>query len=374
MQVKIDGIIYQNQSYGGVSRIFTEILPRMCDFDPTLQITIFTLGYCQQNIPSHSSIKHQSLFPVDDLLRPRRIWYPIQQPVRKLVQHLAIDNTSRAVWHSTYFTKPRNWNGPIVVTVYDMIHERFPDFFSSRNVDRFRKQKRSSVLAADSVICISETTLKDVQSYYGIDSAKLHAIPLAYNQVFRVLESDDKSKIFSGTKPFILYIGERGRYKNFKMLLQAYGIWQQRNEVDLLVVGRRWSDQERKWLFDCGCNEQVRLLEHIDDQALNCLYNQAQAFIYPSLFEGFGIPLLEAMASGCPIVASRIPSTLEVAGKQPFYFETKNIDSLLSALDLALMQGRKPSRVETGIKLAKRYSWNETAQKTLLVYRSLLDD
>jgi glycosyltransferase involved in cell wall biosynthesis len=373
MQVQVDGIIYQNQSYGGVSRIFTEILPRMCEFDPTLQITIFTTGSCQQDIPAHPGIRHQSLLPIDDLLRPRRIWRPVQQSARRLVQQLSLDNRNEAIWHSTYFTEPRNWNGPAVVTVYDMIYERFPEFFSSANDARFRKQKQSSVLAADSVICISETTLKDVQSYYGVNSAKLQAIPLAYNRVFRRLETSNCSQQPSNTKPFLLYVGKRDRYKNFKTLLQAFCAWQRRKEVNLLVVGPDWSDQERKWLVDWGCVDHVHLLHGVDDQLLACLYNHAQAFVYPSLYEGFGIPLLEAMASGCPIVASYIPSTVEVAGEQPFYFEPKDVNSLLAALDAALSEGHQPSRVESGIKRAQHYSWDKTAQKTLHVYRSLID-
>ena len=171
----------------------------------------------------------------------------------------------------------------------------------------------------------------------------------------------------------MLYVGRRGPYKNFKTLLQAYCVWQRRNEVDLLVVGSAWSEQERKWLAESGCEEQVHLLSGVDDHQLACLYNHAQAFVYPSLFEGFGIPLLEAMACGCPVVASRIPSTLEVAAEHPYYFEPTDENDLLTALDTAFSEGRKSPRVETGIRHAELYSWQKTAQKTLQVYRSLID-
>ncbi len=372
MEVKVDGVIYQNQSYGGVSRIFTEILPRMCDIDPALRVTIFTTGSCQQHLPTHQGIRHQSILPIDDLMRPRRIWRPLQPQVRRLVQQFAMNNSSGAIWHSTYFTEPMNWNGPKVVTVYDMIHERFAELFASANDATFREQKQRSVLAADMVICISETTLKDVQSYYGTKSAKLQAIPLAYNQVFRQLDIDDYFQKPHHNKPFLLYVGRRNSYKNFKLLLHAYCSWQRRDEVDLLVVGPNWSGQERKWLKDLGCAKQVHLLPGIDDQLLVCLYNQAQAFVYPSFFEGFGIPLLEAMACGCPIIASRIPSTLEVAGEHPFYFDPNDVDELLAALDAALSEGKHPSRVESGIRLAQEYSWYKTAKQTHQVYLSLV--
>jgi glycosyltransferase involved in cell wall biosynthesis len=371
MDLKIDGFIYQYQSFGGISRIFTEILPRMCEIDPTLQITIFTSGRCQQNVPTHPGIKHQALLPIDDLNRPYRLWLPIQQPLRRLLQWAATDLSQEAVWHSTYLTMPIRWNGPTVITVYDMIPERYPDLFPSPYHERFKRQKQRSVLAADKVICISETTRKDVQNYYGIMGIKLQAIPLAFNHDFRRLESDTCSQKLPIDKPFLLYVGRRSIYKNFKTLLQAYSVWKRRNEIDLLVVGPDWSDQEQRWLVDKECLEQVHLLQRIDDQLLACLYNRAQAFVYPSLFEGFGIPLLEAMACGCPVVASRIPTTVEVAGEHPFYFEPTDIDELLEALDAALAEGQHPERVESGIRKAQQYSWDDAAKKTLDVYHSL---
>lgn len=373
MEVKIDGFIYQQQHFGGISRIFSEILPRMCQIDPALQITLFTSGRCRQKLPTHPGIRHLALFPVDDLLRPRRFWRPIQKPARGLVQRTILDSSKGAVWHSTYYTMPMSWTGPTVTTVYDMIHERYPDLFPGGHNERLRQQKRSSVRSADKVICISEATLKDVQNCYGIDSVKLQAVPLAYNQNFRRLETSDCSQKLDSNKPFLLYVGRRDSYKNFKTLLQAYCVWQRRSRVDLLVVGPDWSDQERKWLADMECAKQVRLLSGIDDQLLVCLYNHAMAFIYPSLFEGFGIPLLEAMACGCPVVASRIPSTLEVAGEHPFYFEPTDVDELLAALDAAIFEGRLPSRVESGVMRAQQYSWDKTAKKTHQVYRSLAD-
>ena len=371
MELMVDGFIYQYQRFGGVSRIFTEILPRMCEIDPTLQITVFTSGRCQQNIPAHPGIKHQALLPIDDLFNLRRRWYPFQQPARRLVQWTTIGRSKGAVWHSTYFTMPIRWDGPIVITIYDMIYERYPDLFPSASQERIRKQKQSSALAADKVICISETTRKDVQSYYGIDSGKLETIPLACSQDFRHLETGNCSQKLHNNQPFLLYVGSRGLYKNFKTLLQAYCAWQRRNEVDLLVVGSDWSDQERKWLIDWGRGGQVHLLQGVDDQLLACLYNHAQAFVYPSIFEGFGIPLLEAMACGCPVVASSIPTTVEVADKHPFYFEPTDVDDLLAALDAALAEGRRPARVESGIRRAHQHSWDKAAKKTLDVYHSL---
>ena len=114
------------------------------------------------------------------------------------------------------------------------------------------------------------------------------------------------------------------------------------------------------------------MLQHIDDADLCRLYNQAAAFVYPSLYEGFGIPLLEAMACGCPIIASQIPSTAEVAADCPIYFAATDEGSLLEAMDIAVTEGRNSARVHYGLERARRYSWDMTARKILETYQSLI--
>ena len=170
----------------------------------------------------------------------------------------------------------------------------------------------------------------------------------------------------------MLFIGGRYPHKNFNGLIQAYSLWEHREEVALVVVGSPWSVDEEKQLAELGIRERVYLLTDVDDETLCYIYNQASAFVYPSLYEGFGIPLLEAMACGCPIIASRIPSTIEVAGGCPIYFEPTEVDSLVNGFDVALSEGRKSERVRAGIERVKSYSWDRTAAQTLEIYRTLL--
>jgi glycosyltransferase involved in cell wall biosynthesis len=141
--------------------------------------------------------------------------------------------------------------------------------------------------------------------------------------------------------------------------------------VDLVVVGKPWTPEEEHLLLDRGVGATVRLRTAVEDSRLCRLYNDAAAFLYPSLYEGFGIPLLEAMACGCPIVASRIPSTIEVAGACPIYFDPSDVHSCVEAFDVAMSEGHDSERVRQGIQQAKRYSWDETARRTLNVYREL---
>jgi glycosyltransferase involved in cell wall biosynthesis len=257
------------------------------------------------------------------------------------------------------------------VTVVDMIHERFSHLFNTREDERFRRLKRQCILAADKVICISCATEHDVQEYLDISPQRTQVVELACSDSFRVIKSGAELAQDPTKDPYLLYVGMRSRHKNYQLVLDAYSRWDRRTELSLITVGAPWSREELQHLQVLGIADRVHLLTDIDDDKLCQLYNQASAFVYPSLYEGFGIPLLEAMACGCPIVASRIPSTVEVAKECPIYFEPTESDDLIAALDVAIAEGRDSARVRAGLQSVQRFSWDEAARRTLEVYRAL---
>jgi glycosyltransferase involved in cell wall biosynthesis len=376
VEVVVDGIIYQLQPHGGISRIFSEILPRMCTMDDSLRVTVLREGTLRHSLPEHGGITYRAIPPVLRYLRPRRAWKPIIPPARRFVRRLWIGQGEGRIWHSTYFTMPGRWDGPSVVTVADMVYERFPDLFIGPGEDQFGEragydqfiaEKRSCVLAADAVLCISDTTRRDVRRFYNIDPERLYVTPLACGDVFRQLEGQEAIK----GRPFFLHVGSRAHYKNFDGFIRAYSQWDGRREVTVAVVGGPWSAIEEKRLEELGIRDRIHLLTGVDDESLCRLYNQAAAFVHPSLYEGFGIPLLEAMACGCPVIASRIPSTREVVGGCPIYFDPGEMDALLNAFDVALSEGRDSQRVLAGLEWVRRYSWDKTAAQTLEVYRKI---
>jgi glycosyltransferase involved in cell wall biosynthesis len=252
-----------------------------------------------------------------------------------------------------------------------MVSELFPELFNNAGSERAREQKRRCVLSADAVICISESTRQDVLRLYGVDPDKVIVVPLACGDVFKQHINISQETESPVPGPFLLYVGSRSQYKNFWLLIEAYSSWPRRDEVSLVVAGGSWSAQEMENLRARGIYQRVRLLNKVDDEALCSLYNMAAAFVYPSLYEGFGIPLLEAMACGCPVIASRIPSTIEVAGDCPVYFEPGETEGLVAALDIALSEGRDSRRTRAGLEHVKNFSWQRTAEDTLKVYRSL---
>lgn len=372
MEVVIDGVVYQSQSRGGISRVFSEVLPRLCDIDETLRITLLTQGRLRQSLPEHRHIKHRPVPTFERYLRPNWVWQSVLPKIKHFTYNLWTGAGEGKIWHSTYYTMPEKWAGYSVATVHDMVFELFPQFYNGPNFDLFRQRKRLSVLRADAVICVSDTTRQDVLRLYELDADKVHVIPNAYSDIFRRLDSTDLPASIQIEQPFLLYIGNRAHYKNFDLLAKAYSLWPRRKEVALVLVGARpISESEQQLMVELAIAKQVKLLKDVDDETLCRLYNSAAVFVYPSLCEGFGIPLLEAMACGCPIVASHIPSTIEVAGNSPIYFDPVEEDDLLNALDIALSQGRNSERIRTGLERVKSYSWDMTAARTLEVYRSV---
>lgn len=366
MQVVMDGVVFRDQRYGGISRIFREILPRMCALDPHLSIALLTMGRLRQPLPVHPRLHHWKLLPVDQMMRPWRLWWPIIDRVRMFVQRQALGPAAGRLWHSTYYTRVPNWDGPTVVTVYDLIYERFPYLFDRPVDEAFRRQKRACVLEADALICISEATRAEVLDYYGVPPERVWAVPLAASPAFRPIPLEPREPC---DPPFILFVGGRVHYKNFWTLVRAYADWAARDEVALVVVGAPPSRSEVAELSRLGVSKRVRWIVGADDAMLCRLYNRAAAFVYPSLSEGFGIPLLEALACGCPVVVSRIAAAEEVVGECAYYFDANDPDGLCLALDAALAEGRNPAAVSRRLARAARFSWDRTAAETLAIYQ-----
>lgn len=371
MHVVVDGLIYGLQRTGGISRVFNELLPRMCELEPHLRITLVTDGELRQPVPRHAQITQERVPAVERYLRPGRLWRPLLPQARALAMRWRAGSGDGAIWHSTYYSLPARWRGAIVTTVHDMIHERFPGLFASRDDDRLRARKRQSVLEADAVVCVSETTRREVVHAYHLTPERTWVVPHAVSAAFRPASGETGEPSGETAKPFVLYVGRRAGYKNFSGLLHAYRGWSRRHEVNLVLVGPPWSAAERRDVVHWGLAGSIHLVTEAGDGQLCLLYNQARALVYPSLDEGFGLPVLEAMACGCPVVASPIPSTVEIAGDVPFYFELGGPDAMQAALDAALDHGRRPERELAGLQRAEGYSWDRSAAQLLRIYQDV---
>jgi glycosyltransferase involved in cell wall biosynthesis len=376
LKIFLEGFIYKYQAYGGVTRLLNETLPRICALDPTLSFEIVTLEGNLHQVPIHEAISIRRV-PFKEFRgwRPRPFWRHVEPLINRWRSNRAIfeaiGDGHGAIWHAPFYRIPGQWDGPIVTTMLDMAYERFPQLFRSPTHHWLIRTKRECVEKSDAVICISEATRQDVLSFCRIAPEKTFVVHLAPGDAFQPIDQPEENPHVQLPDAFLMHLGNRSLNKNFDFLLNAYSTWPMRHDLPLLVVGSDWHDGEWERILDLGIEKNVIRMDHQEDAALAALYRRATAFIFPSLYEGFGIPLLEAMACGCPIVASRIPSTLEVAGDIPYYFDPLSIQEFHSALDQAVGEGYASKRRQAGLTWSRQYSWEKSAIRTLDIYRQV---
>lgn len=370
MRVAYDSQIFAAQRFGGISRYFTRLAETLSTDGAEVGIFCSTHGneYLTQLSPS--------LVHGCGLVR-----YLDRMPskYRRINQHLGDWLTRQQVrrWkpqvvHETYYQDKRRSPGniPVVLTVYDMIHERFPDQFGATN--RTMLNKRSAVSRADHIICISESTRSDLIEFLQVPPEKVSVILLGFDQLHESPATPPEK--VAGSKPFILFVGLRDGYKNFKGLLQAYAASKTlRDDFDLVVFGGKPFDPiEMELIRGLGLDpSHVRKVEG-NDRDLGVLYQSAHLFVYPSYYEGFGLPPLEAMAHHCPVATSNSSSIPEVVGDAAELFFPDQVDSIRQSIEkVAYDDAYRTELVSRGLSRLKLFSWEKCAAETRLVYQAV---
>jgi len=257
-----------------------------------------------------------------------------------------------------------------VVTHHDCTHERFPHMF--HNVERIKREKRRLFNDCDLIICVSRSSQLDLLEFYGVPERKTRVI---HHGLSPLIQGGDEitRRESSVARPYILYVGARHSYKNCLALIQAFAESHLPVDFDLLLVGGGpLSKAELKLIQRLGIASAVRQKAAASEQELADAYAGASLFVYPSLYEGFGFPPLEAMSIGSIILASRSSSIPEVCGEVPYYFDAHDQSSLPRMLVDAINAPDHHQRVIAGKMLADSYKWSKCAAHTLEAYRELL--
>ena len=360
MRILYDGMIYHMQAAGGVNRYFANLIARLPgDVAPSLT----TLRVREVNYPTHPNLKvyRYSRF------RPTAVSYRLE----KYFFDYASASHRYDLAHPTYYTlltgrEVREYRCPVVITVWDMIHELFPEHDPG---GRTADLKRRAVEAAQLIICISENTKKDLLERYDLPETRVRVTHLA---------SEIGAGISHGPeavpeRPYYLYVGTRFAYKNFDGLLRAFAkAHAARPDVALCVVGAPFDEAEQRLINELKLGVVVEHYRHVSDAHLAKLYRCSIAFVYPSLYEGFGIPPLEAMACGAAVVASNRSSIPEVIGNAGLLFDPDAPDELTDILLLLLNDsGERDRMIARGHSRAKEFSWGKTAAQTFEIYRTV---
>ncbi len=350
--VFIDGSVFETERQLGIWRLFYEVMSRTSgEVDYTLLLACepkhpVPKGVRIEDAVHRSPLKHR--LNVAGRLRRRRSL----EVLRKA--------SSSAIWHSTFFTNPVCVEQRNVVTVYDCISQRF-SAYDSALANQSRSQSEA-VSRANLILAISHSTARDITALYRTLDAKIVVMPLGYEHLV------NSNCVLQSNRTGVLFVGNRRSYKNFGKLVEATSspLWPEGH--DLTVVGPELTAEEWRFVEAFGSRRRIKSTGPQSDAELMKSYRSHSCFVYPSLMEGFGIPIVEASYARCVPVVSDIPAFREVAGDSAIYFNPWDPDSIASAVrDGTTEQARTTFEREVDATL-NRYSWDSAAQIVLNAY------
>lgn len=353
MKVIYDYQIFIRQKFGGISRVFYEMYKcKKTIVDKRILVKVSDNYYLKQlNLKIYSN---------DNSFKGK---FRLYRFLNKLFNIKVLKHGNYDVFHPTYYdTYFLKYNKkPFVLTVHDMIHEQYikEDLQTIRN-------KKCLIEKADKIVAISENTKKDILNLYNIDSKKIEVIYWA-NSLTNV------KKIETPTR-YILYVGGRNSYKNFKTFFNAVvQIFNEDFNLHLLCAGgNKFNEEENNMIKKFNLNKRVKQID-VTDEELTYLYQHAIAFIYPSKYEGFGIPILEAFYCKCPVILSNTSCFPEIAKDAAVYFDPDDIDDMKNKIISVIYNDKlRKELINKGFERNKDFSWEKTVKEYDEVYRSLI--
>ena len=368
MRVGIDArLVYYRKA--GISQYILRLLEQLGAIDRQDEFTVF------------QSRKDSAVLVNQDNFRKRSLWTP---PHHRLEQHLLsleLAATDLDVLHSPDFIPPFRRKCKSVITVHDLNFLLYPEFLTPESASYYG-QIDQAVRKCDHIIAVSHSTKHDIIQLTGTPENKITVVHEAAHSMYRPLE--DRSAVqrlqqqFDISRPFVLFVSTIEPRKNVPTLLRAYKrlLDDYHAKVDLVLAG------EKGWLFDrvfnlvreLGIQKRVHFVGPVSSEDLLDLYNAAEMLVHPAFYEGFGLPPLEAMACGTPVVASNTSAVPEVVGDAALLVDPAETDEITVAMWRVLSDDALARQMsEKGLKRASQFSWRRAAEETLQIYRRLAE-
>ena len=362
MKILFDYSIFFHQKIGGISRYFLNLQK---EFLKNNQNSVKILAPINKNI----LLKN---YKNNNLLNFYLNNYPLF--TKKLFKNInyysskAYCNIYKPdIIHNTFFEKKNLKKYKKVITVYDLIHEIYHKDYGKENNYR---PKKKSLDNADHIICISNKTKEDLINIYNIEEKKINVVYLGV-QKFNKIENQ-KIRI---NRPYILYVGGRSKYKNFDNLLKAYSMSKKlQKDFDIVCCGGdKFSEIEKKIIFDYKIDPSKIKQFNANDNELNYLYKNASLLVYPSLYEGFGLPTIEAMSLGCPVASSDHSAIIEAVGDAAKLFNPKDSEDIkISIENIVYSEEITNNLIKKGYERSNLFTWKKCSEKTMNIYKKIL--
>lgn len=363
MRIFFDHQIFAFQNYGGISRYFVEVINKLHKY-PDVSLKFPTLFSNNEYLTDNKVIKSKPFFRNYNMKGKGTLMMKLDTSLTQL----AMRKNDYDIFHPTYY-HPYHLGvnkKPTVVTCYDLIHEIYIQD-DKRSLD----MKKRVLERADKIFAISKHTKSDLIKFYNIPEERVEVVYLANS-----LEPTSSPSFIPADKKnrYLLYVGNRNLYKNFTVFLKAIApILHKSKDLYLFCAGGGKFNKEEHELFNAlRIENQIEQYPGSND-SLYTLYSNAIAFIYPSLYEGFGIPLLEAMSCGCPVLASNTSSLPEVGGDAALYFEPKDEESIRFTIERLINDTQLQNDLkQKGSERAKEFTWEKTALQSHALYKKLI--
>lgn len=367
MRILFDHQTFSNQLYGGISRYFTELIIEL-EKKPEFQVMISSLVTSNYYLLKYG-LKKRTYLSTLNFKGKKKLYSLINNSFTKNM----LKKQNYDIFHPTYFDPyflDFVKNKKYVVTAHDMIYEIFDK--ESFHHKKIKNDIKIVTQSATHIIAVSNNTKSDLIKYYNIDPQKITVVYHGYKS-----HQDSITSIHSLMLPskYVLYVGDRNGYKNFDGMIMA--ISKTLSEYNYFLIcagGKKISKEEGDLLNSQGIMSKVLFLPSVTDQELFHLYRNAIAFLFPSMYEGFGMPILEAMGAGCPVLLSNTSCFPEIAGDAALYFDPYNTDSIYQCLNKFVKSSdMRDGLIEKGYRRVKKFSWENTCKKTAKVYKNIME-
>ena len=366
IKVILDHQIFGWQKYGGISRYFYELATKF-NSGSDISLDILAPRYITRYFNEENLINTHGQFLEKTSLHPR-----ILRTMNYFLANIKVRDLEPQIIHETYFAamgylKPKKTK--TILTVYDLIHEKFPENFSKYDPTIY--EKKLAIQRADHILAISHNTKADLLEFYDIPEEKITVTHLGFD----LLASHHITPVIPEISPYILFVGNRGGHKNFSKLLIAYQNNKAlSNNYKLVCFGGGQFTEDEHNLMKSLCISNNSLVQVSgDDGVLSQYYQKASVFVYPSEYEGFGIPPLEAMNYSCPVVCSNVSSIPEIVGQAGHYFNPLDTDDIGKKIEDVLFDKQLSDQlISNGQDRLTQFSWERCATETISVYTKVL--
>lgn len=370
MVIGIDGNEANVSKKVGISEYVFELLMQFSKLQVTsYKLQVYLKDQPGKGFPSQSKSWRYKVFG------PKKLWTQIALPA-----HLFLERQKPDVFFSPAHYAPRFSPVPTVVSIMDLAFFHFPELFTKKDLNQLKSWTGYSIKKAKKIITISQASKDDIIRLYGIEPDKIAVIYPGIKQTAsltpHIYPMNELKTKYNISDNFLLFVGTLQPRKNIVRIIEAFAMLKKRKtendeqDLQLVIIGRRG------WHYDeilaapakYGLKDSVKFLDFVPDEDLVLFYQHAQVFVWPSLYEGFGLPVLEAMKFGCPVITSNVSSLPEAGGDAALYVDPENVEEIKNAIEKVMTDTKlREEMIAKGKKQVGKFSWEKAARETLQI-------